>query len=380
VHAGIRDAGNKRYPVRDTKEGIMRKRRSRPRTPFGQQLRFGAQLARPLAALLLLFLFSSGLTTIGRAEGEATVSVDPATAETFIGSTVTTEIRVDGVPDTLPCYGFTLLISFDPTKVAAESITPGDFLGSGGMVLGDGIDNTAGTIDYTYFLLGGSPSTGSGALASITWRGLTEGTSPVHFDEVFLGAEGPQWIPVSAEDGQITVGKVDLELTKEVDDPSPAQGSQVVFTLTVDNAGTIGATGVEVTDYWPSERLQYDSHSGGSYDEDTGIWDVGTLAAGESTALQITGTVLQEGGFVNAAEVSACNEPDQDSTPGNFPSVPLEDDEWEVGGVAGPTVVTVSSFTTRSNTGMPVAVLWLGLASLVGAAAAGLLWARRRAR
>jgi hypothetical protein len=42
-------------------------------------------------------------------------------------------------------------------------------------------------------------------LATITWRGKAEGTSPIHFNYVKLGAPGPVPIPTDTQDGEITV-------------------------------------------------------------------------------------------------------------------------------------------------------------------------------
>ena len=75
---------------------------------------------------------------------------------------------------------------------------------------------------------------------------------------------------------------IDLSLDKTVNNPTPNVGQQVTFTLTLANpAGGIDVAGIVVTDLLPS-GLDFDSATTatGSYDENTGLWTVGTLAAG----------------------------------------------------------------------------------------------------
>ncbi len=88
------------------------------------------------------------------------------------------------------------------------------------------------------------------------------------------------------------VPKSDLSLTKSVDKSSPNPGDTIVYTLTVANAGPDAATNVTATDTLPS-TLTFVSASStqGTYDNVTGLWDVGTLSNDSSATLQITATV-----------------------------------------------------------------------------------------
>ena len=88
-----------------------------------------------------------------------------------------------------------------------------------------------------------------------------------------------------------SVKSSDLSLTKTVDIPTPDVGSDVVFTITVANAGPSPATGVVATDQLPSGFAYVADSSGGTYDPATGAWSVGTLAVGASQTLTITATV-----------------------------------------------------------------------------------------
>lgn len=110
----------------------------------------------------------------------------------------------------------------------------------------------------------------------------------------------------------------DLELAKTVDNAAPNQGDQVTFTLTLTNNGPDTANGVEVTDALPA-GLTFDSAnpSQGTYNDATGIWDVGALANGASATLEITVTVDTGAAVENIAEVTTLQGSDPDSTPNN---------------------------------------------------------------
>lgn len=97
----------------------------------------------------------------------------------------------------------------------------------------------------------------------------------------------------------------DLSLTKTVDVPTPDVGNDVVFTITVSNAGPSTATGVVVTDQLPSGFTYVADNSGGSYNPATGAWSVGTLAVNVNQVLTITATVNDTGNYTNLAEVTA---------------------------------------------------------------------------
>ncbi len=136
----------------------------------------------------------------------------------------------------------------------------------------------------------------------------------------------------------------DLSLAKAVSDSGPAVGDSVTFTITLSNAGPDAATNVEVTDVLPA-GYTYDaaSISGGDTQDDSGaptlIWTVASLASGASVDLTFSATVLVPTGAVdeyfNAAEVTAADQFDPDSTPANDDGDQSEDDEAGVGLLPG---------------------------------------------
>ncbi|WP_111706920.1 T9SS type B sorting domain-containing protein [Lutibacter citreus] len=129
----------------------------------------------------------------------------------------------------------------------------------------------------------------------------------------------------------VPVKMVDLELTKEVDFADASEGpvsttdilepyaeTNVNFTITLTNNGLSDATGVEVTDMLPNGyNFVSATTSTGSYDNNSGIWNVGTISSEMSETLIITAFVNPLGDWVNVAEITATNELDIDSTPNN---------------------------------------------------------------
>jgi uncharacterized repeat protein (TIGR01451 family) len=124
----------------------------------------------------------------------------------------------------------------------------------------------------------------------------------------------------------VTPRVIDLALTKTVDRPAPFVNESVTFTITVGNAGPNTATGVSVLDLMPAGLIwQSSTASVGTYNTLTGLWNVGSLANGQSATLVILARVTKPGAKVNTAQVWTANEYDIDSTPGN--GNPSEDDQ-----------------------------------------------------
>jgi uncharacterized repeat protein (TIGR01451 family) len=109
----------------------------------------------------------------------------------------------------------------------------------------------------------------------------------------------------------------DLSLGMTVSDPAPNLGDEVTFTLTLTNGGPDGATGVQVTDLLPAGLtfVSANPESGTTYDNVTGIWDIGAVGSGDSVVLEIVATVTSTAAIANSAEVTAVDQFDPDSTP-----------------------------------------------------------------
>ncbi len=145
----------------------------------------------------------------------------------------------------------------------------------------------------------------------------------------------------------------DLALTKTVDNATPNNGTNVVFTVTVTNQSLAGeATSVVVQDYLPAGLTYVSDDGGAATAESSGTitWTVGTLAVGASATLNITATVGGVGSYTNRAEVFSMDQNDTDSTPGNMGVLPVEDDEGAATVVSAAVTIDLSISKTADNT------------------------------
>lgn len=89
----------------------------------------------------------------------------------------------------------------------------------------------------------------------------------------------------------------DLEVLKVADSINPAVGGLVEFTITAINNGPDVAKNAKVEDILPGELIFVSANpSVGSYDDATGIWDIGDMGVGSET-LTIVARIAQIGTF-----------------------------------------------------------------------------------
>lgn len=123
------------------------------------------------------------------------------------------------------------------------------------------------------------------------------------------------------EDGAVNDLDIDLWLTHTVDKPSPTVGEQVTFTVTIGNDGPDDASAVQVADFvapLPAGiTLISTTPSVGSFDQVTGLWNLGILANGATATLAVVVQVTAEGDYNSCAEVAHAGQTDVDSTPYN---------------------------------------------------------------
>ncbi len=196
------------------------------------------------------------------------------------------------------------------TDARSGTATPGTDYIQVGLTSANGFTFPHGAIQETFIL-------------TVLADTLVEGNETVDLQLVnvtgaVLGVQTTHEITITDDD---LIDLIDLSLSKTVNNATPAVGNSVVFTITVSNAaGMTDASGVVVTDALPV-GYRYVSDDGGAATAVAGntvTWTVGNLAQGTSTSLDITATVMPGGApYVNDAEVTAANETDLDSTPGD---------------------------------------------------------------
>ncbi len=142
--------------------------------------------------------------------------------------------------------------------------------------------------DFSGFQNGGPVGTGG-------WTDLVDGQLPLGIVAGVIDPTnsdlpvGPVTDPIYLQYSEVL--SADLELSKTVDNAAPDVGEQITFTLTVDNAGISNASGVQVEDILPAGYAFVGAVGDGTYDETTGLWDIGDVANGASASIDITVTV-----------------------------------------------------------------------------------------
>ncbi|HEY6942292.1 DUF7507 domain-containing protein [Dokdonella sp.] len=243
---------------------------------------------------------------------------DPDTSNNVAGASVNAGASADvavakGVDDTTPNVGATIIYT-----ITASNGGPND---ATGVEITDNLP--AGT---TFVSATASQGTYAGGVWSV--GALANGASATLAISATVEAPGSivntatithedQFDPVGANNqAGVTINgqQADLGVTKTVDDAAPDVGDSVTFTVTVHNNGPSDATGVAVSDALPPGLVSISATpSQGAYDNLSGTWAVGTLAAagpGSSAILTIVADVATAGPMTNTASVSASDQPD----------------------------------------------------------------------
>ena len=189
--------------------------------------------------------------------------------------------------------------------------------------------------------------------ATLTLTGTVDvGQGGNTITNITSAATGDQDDPTTAGDDLEEAVDVDddanLVTVKSLDsgDSTPDEGDTVTFTIEVNNAGSAQATNVSLTDLLPPGiTFASSSVTQGSYNSATGLYSIGTLNAGDSATLTLTGTVdVGQGGntITNTTTAAMGDQPD-DSTAG-------DDLDESVTVVADADLVTVKTLASGDNT------------------------------
>ncbi|WP_165872170.1 DUF11 domain-containing protein, partial [Tenacibaculum sp. M341] len=267
------------------------------------------------------------------ADLELTKSVAPTSAN--VGDTVTFSIDIFN--------NNALSNNRDATGVAVEDVLPAGFsLVPGSVNFGGSYDLATKTLSWSGLsVTNGSTLTltyqatvnASGSYtnnAQITASDQFDADSDPTVDETLddLGDGNPD---DDEDTATLTIQSADLELTKSVAPTSASVGENVIFTITVSNAGTNTATNVEVTDQLPAGYTYISDNSGGAYNDTSGLWTIGSINTTTPATIEITARVNPPTGatneYLNVAEVTASDQNDPNSTPNNDDGDQSENDE-----------------------------------------------------
>ncbi|ADB39593.1 SdrD B-like domain-containing protein [Spirosoma linguale] len=137
------------------------------------------------------------------------------------------------------------------------------------------------------------------------------------------------WLAIAPAQAQ-TPTKINLRLQKMISNQSPAIGDIVTYTVVVANApGSATATNVLVKDELPIGGVTYVPNSATtlrgtatfnsvvSATVVTGLWNIASIAPGDSAVMILKATVNERGVWFNTAEVAGAGQTDTNSIPNN---------------------------------------------------------------
>lgn len=142
--------------------------------------------------------------------------------------------------------------------------------------------------------------------------GLSGGTVINNFANISAANEGGS--PFTLNSPSLTVAEnTDLSVTKTAFPLSASPNEEITFTVTITNTGPVDGMSISLIDVIPG-GLSYisDTPSQGSYDENSGIWDVGDILNGNSANLIILASIDQNAGasITNTGTISNVFPPD----------------------------------------------------------------------
>ncbi|WP_157078618.1 DUF11 domain-containing protein, partial [Methanobrevibacter filiformis] len=262
-------------------------------------------------------------TNVSNNVNVSVVKVSNTTGSANIGDIITYTITVSN-------NGFGNATGVYVTDVLNTSVL--SFVGSNGSY-----DNNTGV--WSIGDLGAGESVALSITVVIIGNGTVINTASVSVDQNNTNVDNG-----SDNETIIVSNNVNVSVVKVSNTTGSANiGDTVTYTITVSNNGSGNATGVFVTDVLNNTVLSFVS-SNGSYDNNTGVWTIGDLGAGESVALSITVVIIGNGTVTNTASVSV----DQNNTNTNNGS---DNETIDVSNNVNVSVVKVSNTTGAANIG-----------------------------
>lgn len=184
------------------------------------------------------------------------------------------------------------------------------------------VPGSASQLIYAVLSADNSNINGTGAGQTEQWRingarprsaGSTKPSSGVSTSMTHTLAGNTGWALVGIPINPFPTS--DLSVSKLVSESKPFVGQVINFTITATNNGPDNVGGVQVLDFLPDGYTYIsDTPTSGTYDFNTGIWDVGQINNGGSETLTLEVVVNSSGPYLNTATVSGLA---TDNVPGN---------------------------------------------------------------
>jgi hypothetical protein len=164
-------------------------------------------MIKKLAMLSRVALFSLLTACFAITSLAATVKVDPAASIKQVGDTFSVNISGDALSG---LYAFQWSIGYNPAILQMVDVTEGAFLPTGGSTffIAGTIDNVGGIAKFVgNTLIGAIPGvSGSGVLATINFKALSNGLSALMLQDVLFLDSSPNTMTMTKSDGTVTVG------------------------------------------------------------------------------------------------------------------------------------------------------------------------------
>lgn len=216
---------------------------------------------KTILARVLIFL-SAAITTLCltsaplAANEKTIVLLDPLSIGMKKGETRTMALRVQ---DASELYGIEFHLRFDPKIVQVQDddaakkgaqIKTGDWFADG-FVATNKVDNAKGTIDYAVTLLNPTPAlNGDGVIATIQFKAVRDGASPLKVSKAILATRDAQEIESEWQDGAIGVSASgqapNVQKTNQNSNSSPSNNTTPQIAAPSVNLLLVGAAGIGV--------------------------------------------------------------------------------------------------------------------------------------
>jgi uncharacterized repeat protein (TIGR01451 family) len=234
---------------------------------------------------------------------------------TIQGSDLSLTKTVDnGTPNVGDLVTFTVTVH-NAGPDAATGVVVTDALPAGlSYVSDDGGSATSESAGIITWTIPGSIGSAANLILHIVAEVEIPSGVPNEYKNIAQVTDADQWDPDSTpgdgtgddyDDEVVSPQRSDLKVDKTVDNFTPNVGDQVVFTITVTNLGPSTATNIIATDMLDSD-FTYIIHnaSQGTYDQTSGIWNIGTIINGGIATLTITAKVVSAGIHSNSVSVT----------------------------------------------------------------------------
>ncbi len=253
---------------------------------------------------LLGLLFEGIRLTIGHSEAEAQIPAGGLIIETDLEITKT-------VDNSNPNYGQNVTFTLTAHNNGPDSAT--NVIVSDPLPQGLTFVSATGAYDPTTGVWTiGNLANGATAILQIVAQVTAYAT--ITNIAVINGDEPDQNVTNNEDNVTITTNIVsDLAITKNVDKITANLNDIIHYNITVTNNGPDPATNFNVNDLLPPELFfqSADTHGIGTYNNNTGIWNIPILASGSNAILDIFAQIIQSNIIIiNNASVDQTNDPD----------------------------------------------------------------------